>query len=269
MPLPEKALFKKICNLNIAGKLFTYPPFSIEFEQTFSADKPSVTKAKLYNPNRDTIKAAEGKIRGQTKEYPSIQIEAGFEDDYGTVCVGEVNDYKIITQGVDIILELTVGDMTGAWSNMMIGESYKNMGGDAIAKDIMKKSGINANVVMGEIKKFRTFSASSFKDALQKLTKETKSTFYIKNGTLFIEPKNPTGKKSVAYISPTSGLKGGIEKDAKGYKFKTLFMYKIGMSDVVQIEDKFYSKTNVRVIEGKKVFSTFGNAECEYLAAQA
>ena len=259
------AFFKKYCSLKIGTQLFTYPPFSIEFEQTLNQGTPATTKVRLYNPNSDTIKAAEGKPKGKTKQYPEIQIDAGFEDDHGLVCVGEINDFKVSRPEADTILELTVGDITGDYANLNIGKTFNNMNMGSIMESVIKEAGKVGKVVVGKIKNIKSYTAGNFKDTLQNLATESGSVVRFKNNEIHVEPED-MNKRSIAYISPVSGLIGGIEKDSKGYRFKTVFMYNVGGGDVVQIEDNYIEKINVKIVEGKKTFSTFGNSDCEFRA---
>lgn len=266
MSLPDKALFKKVCELNIGGDLFTYPPFSIEFEQSFSMSSPAVTKARLYNPAPTVIRKAEGKKKGETREFASVEIKAGFESDYGNVLTGEISDYRVYRQGVDTVLELTIGDLTGTLSNADIGKTYKNQNMSAIITDLIKQAGAKGKVTITDDKMLKAFTAGDFKGSFENLVKESGAQYYIKDGVIIVESE-PV-KRSVAFISPESGLIGGIEKSLEGYKFKTLFLYKIRGGDVVQIKDNFFDKTFVQITEAKKKFSSFGQSECEFKAVE-
>lgn len=266
MSLPDKALFKKYCELNIAGTLFTYPPFSIEFEQSFSMSSPAVTKARLYNPAPTVIRKAEGQKKGETKEFAAVEIKAGFESDYGNVLTGEISDYRVYRQGVDTILELTIGDLTGILSNANIGKTYKNQNKANIISDLIKESGAKGKVTIANDNMMKVFTAGDFKSSFENLVKESGAQYYIKDGVIIVESE-PV-KKSVTFISPESGLIGGIEKSSEGYKFKTLFLYKIRGGDVIQIKDNFFDKTYVQIVEAKKKFSSFGQSECEFKAVE-
>jgi len=265
MSLPNKALFNRYCELNIAGTLFTYPPFSIEFEQNFTMNQASTTMVKLYNPNSSTIKKAEGKKEGDTQRYPVIEIIAGYVNDYGLVCKGEINNYKVYRKGVDTILELSVGDMTGDIANGIIGKTYNNMNMANIAKDLIKMVGKTAEVNVPGAVNVKSFTADTFDHSIKNLAVEMGAQYFIKNDVVHVELPEQR-KPQVAFISPTSGLLGGIEKDSKGYKFRTLFLYKVQIGDVVQIKDNAFDATYVQIVEGKKSFSSFGNSECEFKA---
>jgi hypothetical protein len=266
MSLPDKALFRKVCELNIGGSLFTYPPFSIEFEQSFSMSSASVTKARLYNPAPTTIRKAEGKKKGDTREFAAVEIKAGFENDFGTVLTGEISDYRVYRQGVDTVLELTIGDLTGTLSNADVGKTYKNQTMGNVITDMIKTVGAKGQVTLSGDKTMKAFTAGGFKYSFENLVSEAGAQYYIKDGVIMVESK-PV-KKSIAFISPESGLVGGIEKSLEGYKFNTLFLYKVQGGSVVQIKDNFFDKTFVQITEAKKKFSTFGQSECEFKAVE-
>jgi len=268
MSLPDNALFNRYAELNVGGRLFTAPPFSIEFEQTLKIGRLTQTKAKLYNPAPDTIKLAEPKISGRTKTFTEVIINAGYDDDYGTAVLGLIHDYKVINKGPDVILQMTIGDATNKWINTLVSKSWKKTFASSILNEILSDVGITAEIILGSDKQYRTFSARTLKGAINKISKDTDSQYYFKNGIFKIEPKTPATDRQVLFISPTSGLLNKLEKTKGGWKFKTLFFYKLQMGDIIQIEDKNTPASTVRLIKGKKKFSSFGKANCEFEAIQ-
>jgi hypothetical protein len=168
-------------------------------------NQASTTLVKLYNPNSGTIKKAEGKKEGETQIYPSIEINAGYVSDYGLVCKGEINNYKVYRKGVDTILELSVGDLTGDIANGVIGKTYNNMSMANIAKDLIKGIGKKAEVnVPGSIN-VKSFTADTFDHSIKNLIMEMGAQYYIKNDVVHIELPEQR-KPQVAFISPASGF---------------------------------------------------------------
>ncbi len=262
------SLFDRQASVNVGGRKFDYPPFSIEFDQTLKIGKLTTTKAKLYNPAPDTIKKAEGKKQGKTILYPAIQIDAGYSGDIGTCVLGEIMDYKVRKTGPDIILEMTIGDKTNDWANANIMKSYKNMSASKIVNDLMDTVGATGDINLGDDKNYKKFTGKSFREAIKNISKDTDSNFMFQDDKLKMEPSTPTKNRQVLYISPESGLVGKIEKTTKGFEFKTLFFHKLQMGDIVQIEDSNTPKATVKLTEGKKKFSTFGKAECRFKAIE-
>jgi len=268
MSLPDRALFNKVAKVNIGGRLFSYPPFTIEFEQTMSMGSLESTVAKLYNPSPDTIKTAESKKQGRTRVYTQITIEAGYEDDYGTTVLGEIMAHKVKKHGADIILEMNIGDKTGIWANSIIMKSYNNQNASVIIDDMLSTVGITGEISLGSDKTYKTFIAKTFREAMKNIAKDTESIFYFKNGQLKMESSTYNRERQVLYISPSTGLIDRIEKNEKGFEFKTLFFHKLSTGDIVQIEDSRTPKATVKLTEGRKHFSTFGKSECEFKAVE-
>jgi len=268
MSLPDKALFYKKASVNIAGTVFTYPPFSIEFSQTLKIGKISTAKVKLYNPAPATIKLAESTKSGKTRLYSDIIVDAGYIEDSGTAVLGEIMDYSVLRKGQDIILEMSVSDKTSKWANAQIGEMWRNTRASTIIFEMMSRVGITSEIQLGEDKNYSKFVATKFREALKKIVKDTDSQFYFKNGILKIEPKTTAQDRTVLFISPETGLLGKIEKNTKGFQFKTLFFYKIQIGDIIKIQDKNVPSALVKIIEGKKNFATYRNSYCAFKAVE-
>ena len=264
MSLPENALFDKVASVNIRGKLFQYPPFSIEFTQMLKIDKMTTNKIRLYNPAPDTIKLAVSKKKGKTRLYPQIIVDAGYINDYGTAIRGEILDYSVGSKGQDTILEMSVSDITSKWANALINESWKNTKISTIISEMLATVGLVGEVTLGKDKRKRSFTATTFRESIKKLAKASQSKLYFKNGVFKIEPDTPDKNRTVLFISPQTGLLSDIKKTAAGFKIKTLFFHSLQMGDIIQIKDKNTPTSTVRIVKGKKVFSTFKKSFCEF-----
>jgi len=268
MSLPDKPLFYKVAEVKIADRKFIYPPFSIEFSQTLQTGKISTSNVKLYNPAPETIKLAEGIPTGTTKIYPNVTVSAGYETDYGITVYGEIIDYKVVKENQDTILEMNISDITSTWANFNILESWTNSSTTKILSEMLDLADIKYEISLGEDKIYSKCTAKNFRRAVKNILKDTKSQFCFKNGVMIIEPKTPILKQESAFISPETGLLGKIEKNSKGYLFKTLFLYKIQIGDIVKIEDKNIPSSRVKIIEVKRNFSTFGDSGCVFKAVE-
>jgi len=268
MSLPNNALYERFAQINVGGRLFESPPFSLEFTQTLKIGRLTQTKAKLYNPAPDTIKLAEPKKIGRRRQFTEVIIDAGYIDDWGTAALGLIHDYKVVKRGPDTILEMSIGDATNKWNNNLINKTWKNTYANIIVNEMLSSAGIVGEVQLGESKLYRTFTARLFRTAIQKIVKDTDSQWYFKNGIFKIEPKDAPRERQVLFISPDSGLLDKIEKNKKGFKFKTLFFYKLNAGDILQIEDKNTPVSTVKIYKGKKVFSSFGRAHCIFEARE-
>jgi hypothetical protein len=259
-------LYKRVATINIGGREFKCPPFDIEFEQKVVIGALTMTECRLYNPNNDTIKAAEGKKTGNYTDGPQVTIDAGYEDDHGTCVLGKSATYEVKRSKADTILSMKIYDETSRWANAVIATTYKNQSASSIIKAIASKVGIKTDAVsVGTDKTYTTFTAMYFRDALQKLCNDTGSELFFQNGVLTVQSKTAKGTARAVLLNTGTGLIGVPEKSQNGIKFQTLFLYKLMGGSIVKIESKNYNSA-FKIITGKKTFSTFGKSECEFEA---
>jgi len=259
-------LYNRTGSANIGNRLFTFPPFDFEFDQTLKIGKVSSTNLKLYNPSPDTIKVCEKKGRGASTQYPIAIIEAGYEQESGTCVIGEVFDYKVNRKNVDNILEIKISDQTLKWQSSLINKTYRKMTASNILTTILTQVGITANIVLGIDKFYNTFTATTLKSSLKKIVSDTNSEFFFKNGTLKVQPKTFASKR-VLLLTPQTGLLETPQKTQRGYKFKTLFFFQMNVGDYVKLTTNSIDAV-LKITSGKKKFSTFGKAACEWEAVQ-
>lgn len=260
-------LYNRVAEVRIEQRVFNYPPFSIEFDQTFKIGVPTTTMLKLYNPSPDTIKACEAKGSGASKSYPQVTISAGYVDDNGTCVIGSIYDYEVKKQGPDRILECKITDKTLSWQTAIINKTYIKTTASVILRDMLSTLGITADISLGSDKTYQTFTATTFRAAVQKIIKDTNSEYYFKNGTFYTQAKTKKNTLNVYRLTPTSGLLEVPKKTQRGWNFKTLFFYKLNVSDYVRLTTEKVDAT-LKIISGKKTFSTFGVAVCEWEGVQ-
>lgn len=256
-------LYKRIAEVRIGSRVFSYPPFSIEFDQTIKIGTPTTTILKLYNPNPDTIKACETKGSGASKQYPQVTIKAGYENESGTCVIGYIYDYEVKKTGADRVLECKISDQTLAWQTAVINKTYRQTLGSAIIRDILSTVGITAEVSLGSDKQYPTFTATTFRSAVTKIIKDTNSEYYFKNGTFTAQPKTKKNTLNVYSITPQTGLLEVPKKTQAGWAFKSLFLFKLNAGDYVKLTTEKVDAV-LKLTSGKKQFSTFGDAVCEW-----
>ena len=256
-------LFDRVCTINISGKEFKSPPFSIEFTQTAKIGTLMANVLKLYNPSNDTIKLFESKkVAGRTV-YPKVLIEAGYKEQNGTCTIGEVTDFKVQYGPPDRIIEAKIGDISSAWINGYVNQTNNNMSAQFILRSIFLVTGVQASAIeLGQNKTYPTITIRKLSDAIRQICRDTKSEFTFKNGLIRISPIIPRLKKA-KLLSPTTGLVGKPEKLPQGYKINTLFIYDIEVGDYVLIQSDELNAP-FKVTSYKKTFSSFGNAGCEF-----
>jgi hypothetical protein len=261
-------LYNRVCELTIGNRVFNYPPFSIDFEQTLKLNVPSQTVVKLYNPAPETVEACEPTGSGRNKQNANITVSAGYKDDNGTCVIGEIYDFSFKSDSIDKVLECKVSDKTSKWQNAIINETYRNMRASDIITAIINAAGLSTtSVTVQADKTYKTFTATRFRTSLLQLVRDTDSEFYFKNGTIKIQPKTERNQQRVYRLTPNTGLIETPQKTNRGYKIKTLFFFAINLGDYVHIESRNIDNT-FKIINGKKIFSTFEKAFCEFEVVQ-
>ncbi|PJZ49217.1 phage protein [Leptospira saintgironsiae] len=256
-------LFNRVAKVNIGGREFSYPPFSIEFTQEQKIGNLQSATLKLYNPAPETVRVFEAKKKGGGKIFPKVTVSAGYKEDSGTVVLGEAINYSVSQSGLDRVLEVQISDSTTKWSTAIVNKSYKKSSASSIIKDACKTVGIDpGEIELGEDKTYESMTIRGFNESIRKIALDTKSEFYFRNGLLTLQPKT-SKKKKVTLLNSSSGLLDKPEKTAKGYKIKTLFLYALSVGMIVKIESKEVNIT-AKIVKGVKNFSTFGDAGCEF-----
>ena len=255
-------LYKRVCAMNIGGRILNYPPMTLEFEISFSLTAPSQTNAKVMNPAPETIAACEK--RGNN--YPVIIITAGYEEDNGTCVTGEIIKY-LVKKAADWTLELTIADKTSLWSNAVVNKSWSSsIHARQVVMQILSDVGVTAaDIRFGREKVYErgiAFSGVPLRTAMERIARDTNSVFAFRNGqATFLS--DTASRVTAIVLNYDSGLIESAKTD-NGYKIKSLFMYKIQGGSAVVLQ-KGSESVNLKVLKGKHVFSPT-NAYTEFEA---
>jgi hypothetical protein len=246
-------LYKRICSFTIEGRKLTYPPMTLEFESEFSASGIMTAKSKIMNPAKETV----NKCQKAGNRYPQIIIDAGYELDHGTCVLGEIIKWELKKGSPDWSLELTIADKSSLWAGAIVNKSWRSfITARQAATELLSDFGITAvEMVFGEEKSYPNglaFSGVSLRSALERIAKDTKSTFSFVNGQAKFY-KEQAGTATAVVLRYDSGLLEATKTDS-GYKVKTLFMHKIVGNSIVQLQID-NQITNLKVIKGKHMFS--------------
>ncbi len=246
------ALFMRVCEMNVAGRLLTSPPMTLEFEYEFSA-KEGMThaKAKIYNPAPATIDAA--------KKDAIVTVSAGYQGDYGSVFTGIIAKPEL-APGRDSILSLTLSDASERFAESTVNFSIRGqVSALSAARTLLTKVGITSakielanNVMYNRGITFR----GSFRSEMTKIAKDTGSQFFFRQGQCcIIAPEK--GVTTAWELSSDTGLLSAVKIDG-GYKLRTLYLYRIGAGSLISLKQS-NSRTLLRVSKGKLSFTSKGN----------
>lgn len=254
-------LYRRICEMNIGGRLLQSPPMTLEFEYEFSVKGISNAKARVYNPAPETVAVAQ--------KDTAVIITAGYEEDYGTCFTGNILKFEYIP-GRDSKLEMVLGDGTALWNSIIISKSWT---GPVIAKtvvsDLLSSVGVKAAKLEftdnTNYERGISFNGVTLNKALTRIAKDTRSELYFRYGQIcYLSPNKGYGTAFV--LSPSTGLLTAGQTE-KGYKIQTLFNYRLGAGSLVQLE-KDSGVALLKLTKGKHVFSPCGNTGTEFEAVR-
>ena len=229
-------LFNRIAIVNVDGREFKSPPFSIEFEVEFKENGIGASKLKLYNPAPETV----DKCKPSKKEKVLVSIDAGYVDEYGRVYLGEIFEVKESFKRPDRVLEIGLVDVSSSWVKFSINQQF-------------------------------TIYINTFENGVRELSKLTDSNYYVKYGALQFDKEDKQIEKAYV-LNSQSGLIGSPElivkndkkKKQERYKIRALFNYRIQNRSTLIVETgKDQKEMKLKVLCGKHTFSSFGNSFTE------
>ncbi|TGK19777.1 phage protein [Leptospira stimsonii] len=257
---PNPKLFGRVVSLEILpksgnAKKFTYPSFDMEFESELnSLNSTTVT---IYNVNEETMALIGAKTQGSGFQYPSVFLNAGYKDENGLVASGNVILPKFKQDGTNKILEFQINANAGIWSRTYIMKTYSKLPATSVILDILERGNMKpGKIALGEDRIINFSANDSLGECINQFCSLTKSQYWIQDGLLHIDSKQPKQKQSVLFLDSTSGLIGIPEQEEKKWKVTSLFRHKFKKNMIISIHGGKL-KGECRIIGGKHKFSTF------------
>ena len=263
-------LFNRICTINIDGRTFKSPPFSIEFEITFKETGLGNAKIKLYNPAQETVDKCKP-IKGKKI---LVSIDAGYKEEYGRVYLGEIVEAKETFNRPDRVLEITLVDLSSNWTESKINKTFVDLPASQILYEICNESGVEFYPdAIGDDVQISKIYISTLESGIKQLAKKTNSRYFVRYGALFFDVADKETERGYD-LNYKNGMIGSpeliVKTDKKSksknerYKVKSLFLYNIQNSTQIIVNRKNSTEVfRLKVVSGKHTFSSFGNCYTE------
>lgn len=246
----------RAATLQIGSKKYNMNGLNFDFEIPFEDSTTLQTATvNIYNLSKST--------RSNIRRGDAVIINAGYEEDVGSIFVGQVSSCSHTHQKTDWITKLTATAAMKEWLSRKVNKTYnKGITAAEIIRDLLNIFGIEVGQL--ELSENKVYTrgrvcSGKVKDILiQIVVNECKSRFLIRNGNIIISNPN-TGINNGYVLSPESGLLNTsneaeetviavgtdsqlsqTEKDEKGTYISRacLLNYHIGPADVIQIKSK-------------------------------
>jgi len=241
------------------GDMIYKSPFELKFEVSFSIKGNTTTRAFIYNPSVETFKNAAPEGSGKKNTKKTITIDAGYETDHGICLVGEINSATVKRSGINKILEMKIGDSTDKWTEKEINRTWpENVKASTIINDMVNEFGLNIGKV--EVKNDKEYKRSitytkKLRTAIESMAKETSSHFFLRNGWIYFVPESDNGRSTGVLLNAATGLLEESDESGSGKIIKSLFNYRIGPGETIEVGTREKSE-KYKVVKGKHYFST-------------
>jgi len=232
-------LYKRIIKVDIGGlsETLSYPALKIEFKGEIDDDNESdIFMIKIFNLSISTI--------NKIKKGADISLQAGYEDNFGTLNIGKVVSVSNFKNSTEYVTEIKMSTDTDSWTNDYINQVFNPpITSKQILERLVPLSGLSTGIInLEKVVTYQRGKAVSGKliDVVKQIAKESATPITISNGKI-----NFTNKQISRgfLISSTSGLisipKKIDEKDSNiDYSFKILFNSNIKPKSLVKLESK-------------------------------
>jgi hypothetical protein len=231
---------------------------TINFDVPFDDDKePNVATIQIFNLSDQTI-------HGIKKGAPVI-LNAGYQNDAGSIFLGFVEKPTTQWQGVDKVTEIKAVDGSESWLRTTIKRTYKaGISGKAIISDLLGMTGLEIgsfNLPTDRLYRGGKTINTTLSKAIAEVAKDCGAKTHVTRGKIFIRPKNEG--QTIGFVidrehgliaSPTPIEKeageGKNKKTVSGWKVVSLLNHRISTDAIVEIKSKTANGT-FRVEKGR------------------
>lgn len=241
--------FGRITRVNVGGLRISSPPLTIEFDMPFSDDADgNVGTIKVTNLSEATI----AKI---TRNAPVV-LEAGYQNDVGTVAVGTVEEVSTAWEGIDKVTTIVVGDGTSQWLTAWVNQSWRvGVRASEIARDIIGALGLNVGRIQlpndVTYPSGKVFSTSA-KAALEEIAADTGAKLHVTRQAVYLVPPSYSERVGV-YLSAETGLLESPQPSTErpdAYRVRMLLQHRITTDSLIEIESRT-ATGRFRVVNGR------------------
>lgn len=237
-------LFRRQTEVLVAGLRFAEPDYRIYFTINFDYDEdPNKAEIEILNLSTDTI--------SKINKLQNIVINAGYENDIGTIFSGDIQKIELITEVPDRTLKIYVLDASNEYLDSKINKSYSaGTKASYIIADALGSVGLEIGYF--ELKNDVTYLAGktvcgSLRNVLKEIVmRDCDSKLYITNGSIIIRPDG-TGQNIGFVLNSDTGLISSPSKIDKesvdniqtaDYSVKMLLNHRITTDSILQIESR-------------------------------
>lgn len=220
--------------------------FAIDKQLTDVADTAVL---KIYNLNRESrLALAQRSIYlYKSARVRTLQISAGYENDFGALFNGGIERVTNTRQGPDWITEIKASSALAQIMHNVFDKNWLNDAGTpakVIVDEILEEDGLGkakyspgALQILQNTKIPSFFAEGSAYETVRKLIRGMGLVITSDVGKiLVVEPGNPVDADQWVTVDEVSGLVGSPRIDDMGYEFRTLLDHRLSVGQLVKVE---------------------------------
>lgn len=244
--------FKRVVEVNVAGKTLRSKDLYIEFDVPFDDDaSPNESVIRIYNLTQDTI--------SRIKRNDILTLNAGYEGDVGLLLSGRVAYAATHKDGPDKVTEIYVLDSPDLSGIKTEEKAYApGATGRTILNDLIPLLKVPVGAIRLPANKVYdegyTVSGEILRHC-EEVAKDCGASFYMNRGKLYVRPL-ADGDDARFILRPDTGLVGSPEyfedNDSKGYHIECLLQHRITTASIIDLQSK-YVKGRFRVRRGQHI----------------
>ena len=235
-------LFQRIIKVDIngVGKTLEYPELKIEFEGEFDNDnEPDEFIIMIYNLTQTTI----NKIVNES----DISLQAGYQDDFGTITIGIIKDVKSYKKKADYITEILMNTDNKSWNDNIVNKTFNPpITAKQILERLIPSTSLETGIIQltdNKVYKRGKTVRGRISDVIKQIAIETNTNLTIQDGKVNIT----TGQVTKGFlVNAKSGLiSTPIKVDKKDSdvvcSFDILFNHNIKNKSLIKLESKTFN----------------------------
>lgn len=231
-----------IANSKNEGLDLSQHKVNFEIKKTSNAT-PNNARIRIYNLPETVYAQIDAK-----KEFNRVQINAGYEANYGLIFDGTIQQARAVHEGVDTYLEIVAGDGDTAY---LFATVNTPIAAGSTAADHMKvckaamavhgtTDGYSDHAPTKGLPRGKVLYGSAHK-AMRKATRNAGATYSIQDGRVQVVPKNgvlPTSTETATVLNSRTGLVGTPQASPEGIKGKCLLNPLLRIDSAVVINER-------------------------------
>lgn len=234
-------LFNRNAEVIVGGNRFVLDEIDIDFTVEFDETQEFIVQdIYIYNLSEDS--------RNGIEKGDNVILNAGYDEDTGSIVIGNVYDIEISRIGTDIETKLLVISDVDRWLTLPVSRVYApGTSASFIVRDLLEIFGLEVqqvDLVEDVVYQNGLVIDGVLREQIRKIVSDCGSVMNVNNNQIFVrEPY--TGVQTGFVLSGETGMISSPARmkveDQDGYKVRMLLNHRINVNTAIQIQSNIVS----------------------------